>query len=363
MLDEAADLRAVLAASSQLTASPPPDFAAVCDLLRGLVPCASVSFNDMSLASGDFRYVITPVEDQPLARRLKPAYDRHASQHPLIAYAQEHPSAGALRFCDVPAGGRITDTALFREFYEPFGVRYQLVIQLPAPPDVIIGYALNRPAEQGEFSDREVSLVNALAGQLAMHHRVVNDQEIVHVLSAQSDRAGWSVITVRSDGVVEGSSSSSLSPGLRTGHMVPPGVAALLPAAGDASLEARSHDVALGTELWRCIVTPVLLGPTVVMMRSLGGEDARATPLIDAGLTPRQAAIALSLARTGASNATLARSLSISEGTVKKHLEAIFRVLGVESRAAAAVAVTALVGQAAPGEGAPPPDALPGTGA
>jgi DNA-binding NarL/FixJ family response regulator len=101
--------------------------------------------------------------------------------------------------------------------------------------------------------------------------------------------------------------------------------------------------VVIDGERWRCVVHPVRVGPTVLLLRSLGTESAELTPLIDAGLTPRQAEIARELARTGAANAHLARALGISEGTVKKHLEAIFRVFGVDSRTAAAVAVGELV--------------------
>jgi DNA-binding CsgD family transcriptional regulator len=69
---------------------------------------------------------------------------------------------------------------------------------------------------------------------------------------------------------------------------------------------------------------------------------ADATHLADVGLTPRQTEVAVALARTGGTNAQLARSLQISEGTVKKHLESVFRVLGVDSRSAAVAALRAM---------------------
>ena len=74
-------------------------------------------------------------------------------------------------------------------------------------------------------------------------------------------------------------------------------------------------------------------------MRYAGDDVAQSTLLVDAGLTPRQIEVAMELAATGATNAQLARRLGISEGTVKKHLETVFAVLGVESRAAAIVAL------------------------
>ncbi len=337
-LDET-DARAVLATANLLTTDPPPEFSSVCALLCELIHCASASFNDMVLASGDFHYVLVPEADLALAARLKPAYDRHVHQHPLIARAQVGPGEGALRFCDVPGGERFTDTDLFREFYGPFGLRYQMVIQLPAPPAVVVGYALNRTAQQGEFSDRDVAVLNALEGHLAMHHRLVKGLDRSRAMVEEADRDGWSAVTVRSDGVIECTSSDSLVPGWTHGDRVPPGVSSLLPMAGDTDRSTTSHDVMLDDQRWRCVVHPGSVGPTVLLMRHLGTETSDVSPLIDLGLTPRQAEVAVELARTGAANSDLARSLEMSEGTVKKHLESVYRVLGVQSRAAAAVAV------------------------
>ncbi len=80
----------------------------------------------------------------------------------MVSSAKVHPLSGALRFCDVPGGGTFTDTEFYNEFFVPFGLRYQMVMQLPAPPDVIVGYALNRGPGAGEFSDRDVAVLNAL---------------------------------------------------------------------------------------------------------------------------------------------------------------------------------------------------------
>jgi two-component system nitrate/nitrite response regulator NarL len=53
-------------------------------------------------------------------------------------------------------------------------------------------------------------------------------------------------------------------------------------------------------------------------------------------LTPRQREVLACLVR-GESNKQIARSLNLSEGTVKVHLAVVFERLGVSSRVAAAV--------------------------
>ena len=83
------------------------------------------------------------------------------------------------------------------------------------------------------------------------------------------------------------------------------------------------------------VVAPELAG---VLARAIKGDDRRAglhnTPLAD--LTPREQQILRHLAE-GQSNKVIGRELGISDGTVKLHVKAILRKLGVHSRVEAAV--------------------------
>jgi LuxR family transcriptional regulator of csgAB operon len=64
--------------------------------------------------------------------------------------------------------------------------------------------------------------------------------------------------------------------------------------------------------------------------------------LLALGLTRRQREV-LQLLWRGSTNADIALALSISEHTVRHHLEDIYRRLGVKSRVAAAHVVTTAV--------------------
>ncbi len=343
VLDDA-DVGSVFDSMAALATDPSPSIEEVLDLLRCLIPCTSASFNDMTLATGDFRYVIVPPDSEDLARQLKPVYDRLAgTQHPLINAAKAHPVSGALRFCDVPAGDAFTRTELFNEFFVPFGLRYQMVIELPAPPDVIVGYALNRSEPEGEFSDRDVAVLNALGPHLAMHHRHLVDHERSRAMAAEVDlHGGWTVMTVRSDGTVDAATSRDVSASFAPGGRVPPMLVDLLPSSRAMPVGSTHCDVDLDGTRWRCVVCPVPAGPTVLLVRRLGGVVSESESLVDLGLTPRQIEVATALVQSGGTNAQLGRAMDISEGTVKKHLESVFRALGVDSRAAAVVALTDL---------------------
>ena len=75
---------------------------------------------------------------------------------------------------------------------------------------------------------------------------------------------------------------------------------------------------------------------TMVLAKAVrGGEQVKAESAMDQ-LTPREKEI-LCLLAEGQSNKVIARNLGISDGTVKLHVKAILRKLGVHSRVEAAV--------------------------
>lgn len=52
------DVRALLDVPSLLATDPAPGFDRVLSLIAGLIPCSSASFNGLTLASKDYRYVV-----------------------------------------------------------------------------------------------------------------------------------------------------------------------------------------------------------------------------------------------------------------------------------------------------------------
>jgi DNA-binding NarL/FixJ family response regulator len=76
--------------------------------------------------------------------------------------------------------------------------------------------------------------------------------------------------------------------------------------------------------------------------------------LASVGLTPRQGDV-LGLLLQGKPNKLIARELNVSVETVKDHVAAVLRALGVNSRTQAVLAVSQMQQQATQGARPPPP--------
>ena len=81
-------------------------------------------------------------------------------------------------------------------------------------------------------------------------------------------------------------------------------------------------------------VVPRPDGPDVLVLRLLAASEPTPWHLERLRLTRREAQI-LRMLITGATNAGIAGALYIAPGTVKKHLDHIYRKLGVTNRVAA----------------------------
>ncbi|HEY2337887.1 MAG TPA: response regulator transcription factor [Burkholderiales bacterium] len=109
--------------------------------------------------------------------------------------------------------------------------------------------------------------------------------------------------------------------------------------------KASSSAVMLGA--LRLVLSGGVYVPPAYLARSRAGTTPITAPSADTlGLTPRQHDV-LRLLGQGQSNKEIARVLGLAEGTVKLHISAILRALGVSNRTRAVVAAARLLGLAA----------------
>jgi DNA-binding CsgD family transcriptional regulator len=122
--------------------------------LAAAVPADWLSLNDIGPDPAG-SYVLV---DPPFRREDHEVFAALAHQNPLIARYAETRDGRAYRFSDVVSAKDLRKLDLYREFYGPIGLEYQVAFTLPHVPPRLLGVALSR--RDRDFSDGEVALLN-----------------------------------------------------------------------------------------------------------------------------------------------------------------------------------------------------------
>lgn len=346
---EGRDRDAIAALVDRVFAAPDlPTFGrAVAEGLFELMPALSISYNEVNAAALRAFAVIVPEPEPSWWRYYQPRFEGHLHQHPVLAHRPPDGYERATTWDDVGDVRAFRATELFRQYYAPLGIESQLLLDLPTPDGVLVGVSVNRGPEG--FDGRDRLLLDALRPHLVRAYRLVQLES--HRTSADAVLAdqGWVVVLADDDGVVTSTTfGAEEDPFLVPGDTLPepllgqyravvtapsPPAAELLPREPVPMVwAAPDTQVAVSAAIRPNRVPPHVVHLRVGTRISLAGLQAR-------GLTERQATVAAAMA-SGATNAAIAVHLGIAPATVKKHLEGIYRRLGVASRAAAVAAVS-----------------------
>jgi DNA-binding CsgD family transcriptional regulator len=231
---------------------------------------------------------------------------------------------------------------LYQYVYRLIGVEFQLSVGLPAPRPLVLGIALNRRDE--DFTDAEVDLLDALRPHLVQAYRgaqlLSEQRQTLESIAGALQEEGRAFHLL--GGPLIGPAAAIVG-----SHFGEPGDQ-LLPAALSSWVEAESEAFASGppNRLRQPLVSyrdgrrltvrfvPGGRGPHLISL-DVRVLERDAEPLRRLGLSPREAEVLWWLSK-GASTSAIAHELELSVGTVKKHLERVYRKLGVSTRTAAA---------------------------
>ncbi len=314
--------------------------------LQRLVPSITVAYAEVNPATGAIIYRPLPEPAEVAAEEVLAALGDQLAANPLVGHFLRTGDTRAVMWSDLPDEfEEFRRTPAYRAFFAPRGIESQLAVALPVPDGLVAGFGLSRGPEG--FSERDRLVLNTLRPHLAAAHRAIQSrQEAQHwktVLTAE----GWAVVLVDANGVVVPSVPDGPEPALGIGFPLEPGeplpeplAAAVVSVVGgyDAGeLTSRAGPIrveAAGADFDAWVV-PSPIPPHVVLVKPRG-VDRRA--LARVGLSARQVDVAVVLAE-GGTNRQIAARLGMAEATVKKHLEHIFAVLGVDNRAAAVAAI------------------------
>lgn len=216
------------------------------------------------------------------------------------------------------------------------------------PPESSTSPRVALIADDDEFF--RMALSSILVGQLGFQEVVQTGSldEALDVLGSRGDQARFALFDLQMPGMAGAASLRAvreLHPHIRVAVVsgsrdrrdilvaLEAGVHGYVIKAGGAAGLAKSLSQILEGKI---VVPPELAD---ISAEPAKGASARGTsdpvPIEGGGLTKRQREV-LGLITHGRSNKEIARDLDLGEGTVKIHVAALFRALGVNSRSAAA---------------------------
>jgi DNA-binding CsgD family transcriptional regulator len=307
----------------------------------GLVPADISTYNEVDPTTG------TTWAARPDSFVASPAqvavFDAHQEEHPLISFMQRTGDGSARRISDVLSNDTFRRGVLYREFYGPLGIEYQMAVALAMPTPTIVAIALNRGST--DFSDRERRTLDTLRPHLVQAwQQARNGARLSRLLATAVDV----VSALGTRVLLLGSEMEELTPGTAVtlyryfgrpsrDHPLPPRVATWvysertrLAGPHPPSLSRALHAQRDGGQLTLRYLAAAKAHPEALLMTETDAAQSDDRP-VPFGITRRESEI-LNLAATGATNASIGTALHISAGTVKKHLDNIYRKLGVRSR-------------------------------
>ena len=312
---------------------------AVLEQIEALIPSDLSSFNEVDPLAGRALVVGRP---HPITQDQLEVWQRWSHQNPCLMYVLETGDGSAKRLSDFLTPDQLHELELYTYVYGPLGVEYQLSGALPAPGGTVLGVALNRGDR--DFSDQEVALLDALRPHLVQayrHAQLITEHRyaLEHVAGALGEE-GRAFSVVGQPVVGHALTLLSRHFGPLDGELPEPVQAWLeeeLAAFGSGDPQQLRQPLVSVRDGRRLTVRFVPGGPgsDLLWMIELPPESD-ATPLQRLGLSAREAEVLWLLTR-GKQTKEIARDLDISAGTVRKHLDHVYRKLGV-SNATGAVA-------------------------
>ena len=316
-----------------------------------VVPGMLIGYNEVDLRAGTVEALLSAPEMAPPDAEER--FPQLAHQHPVIAYHERSGDWSAYAISDFLSVADFHALELYTDFYASMGVEDQLALLLP-PSDRVIGVAINR--EERSFRDSDRALLNAVRPNVAHAYQTALSRtraaQLLDALGRAADEAGRAVVTLTRDRRIDSFTGralewldAALAPDAVAGDRLPPALCEWVehadaqcrsPALGNG--DARFSAGRDGRLLSIGFVPGVAPGEQDLLVMEHGADPFADERLAALGLSAREAEV-VRLLGTGATNAAIAQELWLSPRTVQKHLERIYRKLGVTTRAGALGAV------------------------
>jgi len=297
------------------------------EIVRKVVSCDSINIGTVDLETEEGFHFDLDGFLMPQERRQTLPHFKH--QHPMLEYARKNPGLNPpLRFSDFLSRRQFEETGLFRECYRGY-TQGMVTFGIDAPEGLNISVVLSR--SHGDFSDQEVTHLSLLQPLISsVYHRMILE-EAVNSRHLSDSPAG----------IIVGSANNIITLDAEAGTLLhrhfPNASRHRLPDA------LQHHVLRRHAQIHSFVINPdrnALNGIVeyngrewiLKIWEEMGPLPAEKVAAY--GLTKRQVEV-LQWVAMGRTNPEIAIILGISYRTVDKHLENIYRQIGVETRLAA----------------------------
>ncbi len=301
------------------------------------------AYNEVNPATGAATNYLKP--DELDAEVVNRTLEQFGQEHPVLMHHLKTSDGSAHRISDFISQRQLHDTGLYRELFGKFGIEYQITLTLPARKGIIKALVFNR--QFSDFTERDRAILNILqphlTGAFESLRTVRRLQMKLEYCRGMLQNISEGIVILCGFGKVEMWTDKArfwfgkYFPGqARRPLTLPEEIISWLRkrAATDTSPAAPPavFTKQLGTDRLqiRLVCSPEL-GRMLLLSESQPVTSA--VPLESLGLSPRQVEVLLHVAY-GRSNSEIARTLGISEHTVRRHLESILKITKAPNRTA-----------------------------
>jgi DNA-binding CsgD family transcriptional regulator len=135
--------------------------------LHRAIRCDWVSINEVGPEPGDFWGMVEP----SLPPEAAEVFAQYMHQNPLLMYMLESRRGSARRLSEMISAEDFHRLDLYRHFYGPIGLEYQIAFTLPQQPPRMLGIAISRTGPNGDFDNRDRDLLNQARPYLIQSYR------------------------------------------------------------------------------------------------------------------------------------------------------------------------------------------------
>jgi DNA-binding CsgD family transcriptional regulator len=316
------------------------------DALGRLIPATHVTYNEMCPEKPEsHNCVSTPEFATPVAGRL---WELHMNEHPVLMHAMRTKLPCALRISDFWSPLQLRDSGLHNDFYRRYGIEDALCIGIGNSASCVIGVGWH---DGRRFTERERTIADLARPHISRGWQnakmVSRMRSQLEMLQRGVDSLGAGVILCGPQGGIQFINTQArrylaefFGATRQTNRRLP----------ADLLLWVRQQDSQLSTSgdapparsplvyerdrkrlVMRLLSQP---GANLILMEEEHVlQEAQASAKLR--LTARETEV-LNWIACGKTNFEIGIILGMHTATVKKHLEHIFKKLGVENRTAAA---------------------------